>query len=448
MSNNKLSKNIGLVTALSLVVGMVIGSGVFFKPKAVFEATGAPGLGMIAWILAGIITMAGGLTAAELGAAIPKTGGMITYLKESYGDTIEFLLGWAQSVIYFPGTIAALAIVFGTQTAQLLGLSDNLIKPIGITMIIFLALVNILGGSKVGGAVQTFATAGKLVPLVLIIIVGLLKGDGGSANLFPVVAPDHPVVTGLGSALIACMFAYNGWINVGAMAGEMKNPTKDLPRAIIGGIMIVMAIYVSINIAYLFALPAGKLAVSSTPAADAATAIFGVHGGKIVSIGILVSIFGTLNGYLFAPPRVLYELGSENKLPASKWFAKLSDKSGSPVNSTMFLMVLGIIYLFSGKFDQLTNLAVFVMWMFYVMTFIGVFILRKKKPELERPYKVPLYPFVPLVAIIGGIYILVNNLITQPLNAGLGILITLLGLPIFIAKKSKNRKLQDSKKAA
>ena len=437
MSNNGLQKNIGLVAGLSIVVGMVIGGGVFFKPTAVFTATGAPGLGLAAWVLGGIITIAAGLTAAELGAAIPKTGGMVTYLNEIYGDTYGYLLGWALTVVYFPAIIAALGMIFATQVTNLLGLSAGLIIPIGIVTIIVLSLLNAIGGSKAGAAIQTVATAGKLIPLFAIILVGLIKGDGGSTNLIPMTVADHPIATGLGSALVATMFAYDGWINVGTIAGEMKNPAKDLPKAIIGGLSLVMAIYVSINFAYLFVLPASQLAASKTPAADVATIIFGAGGGKIITIGILVSIFGCLNGNILTGSRIPYALGVENKLPCSEWFAKLSEKSAAPVNSIIFLAVLGIAYIFTGQFDLLTDLTVFVMWLFYILIFFGVFILRKKQPDLVRPYKVPMYPVLPIIAIVGGAYILLNTLITQPFNAGLGLGATLIGLPIYFARKSK-----------
>ena len=437
MGNNKLKKNITLIPALAIVIGTVIGSGVFFKPKAVFSATGAPGLGMFAWILGGIITIAAGLTAAELAAAIPKTGGAVTYLKETYGDLWGFLFGWAQTCIYFPGTIAALGIIFGTQTAALLGLSSKTITPIAIAIVLLLTIFNILGGSRASALLQTIATTCKLIPLVLIIAAGFMMGDGGTGNFFPMVTSNQAVATGLGSALIACMFAYNGWINVGAIAGEMKNPGKDLPKAIVGGLVIVMVIYVSINAAYLFVLPASDLAVSATPAADVAVKLFGVIGGKIIISGILISIFGTLNGYIFTVPRVPYSLALENKLPASKWLSKLHPKTASPINTTILIVGVAIIYIFTGSFDQLTNLAIFVMWLFYVLTFVGVFVLRKKQPKLLRPYKVPLYPVVPMIAIFGGGYIIINTLITQPKNSVLGILITLIGVPVYFARKSK-----------
>ncbi|OFI07658.1 serine/threonine exchanger SteT [Clostridium acetireducens DSM 10703] len=436
MGKNELKKELGLISALSIVVGMVIGSGVFFKPTAIFKVTGAPGLGLIAWLLGGIISIAGGLTAAEVAAAIPRTGGMVEYLRVTYGDMWAYLLGWAQTVIYFPANIAALAIIFSTQAVSLLNLNDSAIIPIAIIVTIFLIIMNSLG-SKTGGAIQTIATAGKLIPLFAIIIFGLTKGNAGVVRLFPITAVDHPVTTSLGSALVATMFAYDGWINVGAIAGEMKNPSKDLPKAIVGGLFLVMAVYLLINVAYLFVLPANVLAGTSTPAADVAKIIFGAAGGKIITIGILVSIFGTLNGYILTGMRIPYVMALENKLPGSNILSRLHPKLKTPIYSGVLLGIISIILIFTGKFDQLTDLLIFVIWIFYVMTFFSVFILRKKQPNLHRPYKVPFYPIVPVIAILGGLYIIMNTLITQPINAFLGIGITIIGLPIYIIRKNK-----------
>ncbi|OPJ56319.1 APC family permease [Alkalithermobacter paradoxus] len=443
MSNNELKKDIGFVTALSLVVGMVIGSGVFFKPTDVFTATGAPGLGIIAWILGGVISIAAGLTAAEVSAAITKPGGMMTYLKETYGDVWGYMLGWAQTIVYFPAVIAALGIIFATQAVSLLGIGDTLIIPIAILTIIFLVFMNSLG-SKTGGIIQTVSTIGKLIPLFAIIIIGFMNGDGGSARLFPIVSREYNLATALGSALVATMFAYDGWIMVGNIAGEMKNPGKDLPKAIVGGLSLVMGVYVLINIAYLYVLPADVLAATPTPAADVAKVIFGSSGGKVITVGILVSIFGALNGYILTGPRVPYALAVENKLPGSEWLSKLHPTLGTPVNASIGIVLLSMVYALSGQFGMLTDLLTFIIWIFYVMTFVAVFVLRKNRPELERPYKVPFYPVVPMIAILGGLYIIVNTLLTQPLYAGLSLGVTLLGLPVYNARKSKFKQLQEN----
>ena len=438
--SKELKKTLGLSAALSTVVGMVIGGGVFFKPQAIYSATGgAPGLGMLAWVIAGFITIAAGLTAAEISAAIPKTGGMMVYIKEIYGDRLGFLTGWMQTVLFFPGTAAALAVIFAQQVAVLFGQSDQnmtVVLPIAIIVILFLAVLNTVG-SKLGGTIQTIATICKLIPLVIIMIFGFILGGGDNSITTPLVAPGISVGTALGQVLIAALFAYDGWINVGAIAGEMKNPGKDLPKAIVGGLSMVMAVYLVINLAYLWVAPASELAQASAPAAVVATKIFGPMGGKFITVGIIISVFGGLNGYLLTGPRIPYTLACEGKLPASKMLAKLN-KGGVPSNSTFLIAILACLYALTGQFNLLTDLTVFIIWVFYVLTFIGVFKLRKDQPNLERPYRVPLYPVIPLIAIVGGLFVIVNQLLSATGIAVAGLVVTAIGLPVYSAMSKKN----------
>ena len=437
--NKELQKNIGFFAALSTVVGVVIGSGVFFKPQAIYTATnGAPGLGIIAWVLGGLITIAGGLTATEVSAAIPRTGGMMIYIEEVYGKSLGFLTGWMQTVLFFPGTIAACAVIFAQQASELLGsTSDNmkLVLPIAIGIILLTAILNTIG-SSFGGYIQTIATVGKLVPLILIIIFGFIKGS--STEIFnPLVGEGVNTITTLGQVLIATLFAYDGWINVGAIAGEMKNPGKDLPKAIVGGLSLVMAVYLAINIAYLWVVPASELANVTSPASLVATKVFGAIGGKVISIGILISVFGTLNGYLLTGPRVAYALSKDGLLPGSKVLSKVN-KGSSPYNAIFLIAIIASIYALTGQFNLLSDLTVFAVWVFYVLTFIGVILLRKRKPDLKRPYRVPLYPVIPLIAILGGSFVVINQLFTSPVISLGGIIITIIGFPIYKYMNKKN----------
>lgn len=435
-----LEKRLGFMAAFSTVVGLVIGSGVFFKPQAIYSVTnGAPGLGIMAWIIGGLITIAGGLTATEVSAAIPKTGGMMIYIEEIYGRKYGYLTGWMQMVLFFPGTIAACAVIFAQQAAELLGFSsDNriLVLVIAICMILVIAVFNVLG-SSFGGYIQTIATIGKLVPLALIIIFGFIKGN--STSIFtPMVGDGVNVTSALGQVLIAVLFAYDGWINVGAIAGEMKNPSKDLPKAIVGGLSLVMAVYLVINVAYLWMVPASDLANVTLPASLVATKIFGKIGGKIISAGILISVFGTANGYVLTGSRVPYALSKERLLPGSNALSKVN-KGSSPYNSIWLIAGLACLYALTGQFNLLSDLTIFVVWVFYVLTFIGVMILRKKAPDLERPYKVPLYPVIPIIAIVGGLFVVINQLFTSPWISIGGIVITLIGLPVYslVSKKKE-----------
>jgi len=440
MDNKQLQKNLGAAAALSTVVGMVIGGGVFFKPQAVYEITGgAPGLGMIAWVLAGIMTITAGLTAAEVSAAIPKTGGMMVYIEEIYGKKLGFLTGWMQSVLFFPATIAAISVMFGQQAAILLG-NESLVIPMTVGVILLIGVLNTFG-SKTSGAIQTISTVCKLIPLVLIIVFGFIKGSGDNPIVQPLVAEGISPMGVIGQLLVAILFAYDGWINVGAIAGEMKNPGKDLPKAIVGGLSLVMAVYVVINLAYLWVLPASELAKYASPASAVAEVLFGSVGGKIINVGILVSVFGCINGYLLTGPRITYTLGQQKTIPVI--FGKLN-KNGVPANATLLMAVLSALYALSGQFNLLSDLAMFAVWSFYVLTFIGVIKLRKTHPNLNRPYKVPLYPIIPLIAIFSGLFVVLNQLLFAGAKSTMmslgGVIITLIGLPVYsyMTKKYAN----------
>lgn len=449
MEKKQLQKNLGAAAALSTVVGMVIGGGVFFKPQAVYEITGgAPGLGMIAWVLAGIMTITAGLTAAEVSAAIPKTGGMMVYIEEIYGKKLGFLTGWMQSVLFFPATIAAISVMFGQQAAILLG-NESLVIPMTVGVILLIGILNTFG-SKTSGAIQTISTVCKLIPLVLIIVFGFIKGGGDNPIVQPLVAEGISPTGVIGQLLVAILFAYDGWINVGAIAGEMKDPGKDLPKAIVGGLSLVMAVYVVINLAYLWVLPASELAKYASPASAVAEQLFGSIGGKIINVGILVSVFGCINGYLLTGPRIIYTLGQQKTIPVM--FGKLN-KNDVPANATLLMAVLSALYALSGQFNLLSDLAMFAVWSFYVLTFIGVIKLRKTHPNLNRPYKVPLYPIIPLIAIFSGLFVVLNQLFFAGAKSTMmslgGVAITLIGLPVYsyMTKKYANSN-NDIEKAA
>lgn len=448
MENKQLQKNLGIAAALSTVVGMVIGGGVFFKPQAVYTLTGgAPGLGILAWIIAGIMTITAGLTAAEVSAAIPKTGGMMVYIEEIYGKKLGFLTGWMQTVLFFPATAAAIAVMFGQQAALLLN-NSSLVMPMSIGVILLIGILNTFG-SKTSGAIQTVSTVCKLIPLVLIIVFGFIKGSGDNPIMNPLVAEGIRPMGIIGQLLVAILFAYDGWINVGALAGEMKNPGKDLPKAIIGGLSIVMAINVVINLAYLWVLPASELAQYASPASIVAEKIFGPVGGKLINVGILVSVFGCLNGYLLTGPRIPYTLANQKLLPAT--FGKLN-KNGVPANATLFMVVLSVIYALSGQFNLLSDLSMFAIWAFYTLTFIGVIKLRKTQPDLERPYKVPFYPVIPIISICSGLFVVIDQLFLAGMKSSMislgGVIVTLIGLPVYAVMTKKNSELEEENKAA
>ena len=433
MPENKhdMQQSIGGMAALATVAGTVIGAGVFFKAGAVTAATHSPLLALIVWLLAGIITVCAGLTCAELAAAFPETGGLMKYIEHAYGRFWGFLAGWAQSFIYFPANIAAIAIVFSTQFINLMGWSSRWIIPGAIVTAVVVLAVNLIS-VRAGGIVQTVTLIVKLIPLALIVAVGLMHGQ--SLSLARLGAPAHSghysLAAALANGLLATMFAYDGWINVGNIAGEMKRPGRDLPRAIGWGLTLVTGVYVVVNLVFLLVLPFSLVTGNLNVAALAADRLFGPLGGRIVTVGILISVYGALNGYVMTGMRVPYVLGQERRLPGSNWFARLN-RGGVPWFAGMVQLAIAALLALSGSFNAVTNMLVFVIWIFYLLAFCGVIKLRCTQPTLARPYRVPGYPVIPLFAIAGGCFILGMTLFTQAQITVLGILATLIGVPVY-----------------
>ena len=423
----KLRREIGFLEAITVVIGMVIGSGIFFKPSIVFKNAGSPTIGILAWVVGGIITMASGLTIAEIAAAIPKTGGIFIYLKELYGEKWAFLFGWVQTVIYVPGSVAALAIVLATQATNFVPMSGIEQKLFAIFMLLIITTANVLS-TKLASKIQFVATVAKLIPIFIIIALGLTRGTAHSFSL-PIGA--SAAGAGFGAAVLGTLWAYDGWVSVSNMAGELKDPKKDIPRSIIIGLGITIIVYVLFNFAIINVIPITTVINSNKVATDVAAVLLGKSGSLFISAGIFISIFGALNGYLMTGVRIPFAMGQDKLLPYDRFLGKVHQKYQTPLNAYIFEFVLTCLYIFSGSFNALTDLVVFVLWIFFTMAVAGIFILRTKHKDLVRPYRVPFYPIVPLIGIVGGIYILISTLVTDTPKALIGIVITLVGLPVY-----------------
>ena len=439
---NKMKKDIGVMAAMSLVVGCVIGAGVFFKPTAIYTETGgAPGMGMLAWIIGGLASLLGALTFAEIAILIPKTGGMVAYLSDVFHEKVGFLAGWMQVVIFYPAFLAGYGVKVGSVLVESGYVGEQFKMPIAIGIIALMVFANSLG-SKTASRVQVVSTVCKLIPLFLIMVFGFILGSGDNAIFTPMVGEGKSTGAVLGSTLLAVLFAFEGWTNVGAIAGEMKNPGKDMPRAIVGGVSIIMAVYFVINMAYLWVIPADELMNISSPASAVAMAIFGPVGGTLIKVGIIISVIGAANGFLMSGSRVCFHLADTKTLPFSNVLGKLNSNL-VPSNSIILIGFLAALYSLIGQFNLLTDLAVFSCWIFYTLTFYCVIVLRKKMPDAERKYKVPCYPLIPILSILSGLYVIVSQLFLSGMRATImslaSIGITLIGLPVYMAVKKNNK---------
>lgn len=432
-----LEKRYGFSVAFSMVVGIVIGVGIFFKAGQILTAGGMnPKIAIGAWAFGGIISILSGLTAAEVGAAIPETGGMTAWIKRIYGEKLAFLVGWTQMILYFPALIGIISYYFAVFTATFLGLdSENkiIISSIALSAVVLLFLVNVFTTSA-GGKIQTFATCAKMIPLVLITIFGFLSTNNTLGTFY--IAPETIATTSkssltlFGLALVPVMFAFDGWIYVGTIAGDLKNVKRDLPRAIIFGLGFVATFYVLLNIALLKVFPAQTLV--NVGMFGVAEQLFGTFGAKLILLGIVISAFGGLNGMILASTRIPYSLAIEGHFPKKDFFAKLDEKHKQPINSSFLMFLLAIIFhiamVITGNPDIFGDIPVALFWLFYCLIFIGLFILRKREPNLERPYRVPLYPIIPILAVIGGISIFLYAAISNPHYMAISIILALTGL--------------------
>lgn len=440
MNTQKSEGRYGFPVALSTVVGIVIGIGIFFKAKPVLAAAGGnPKLAIGAWIIGGIIAMLSGLTAAEVGAAIPETGGMIAWIRKLYGDKIGFLVGWAQTFIYTSGLIAVLAYYFADFAFAYLGMEGESLKYlVAIVATIFVYCVNIYT-RKGGGYIQTVSTGIKLIPLIAIIIFGMLSKNNPEPLFMSeevVRATSGNTIHLLGLALVPVMFAFDGWILVGAIAGDLKNVKKTLPRAIVIGVGFVALCYTFLNIAIFKVFP-GETILNQSGLGDIAAFLFGESAGKLILLGITISAFGGLNGNILISTRIPYALAIEGHFPKAEYFSQIDEKHEQPIRASWLMCIVSVVYLLlmwiMNDPDTLSNIPVALFFFFYLLVFFGVFILRKKYPEIERPYTVPMYPLIPCLAILGGVYIVYSAIKSGPIYMLVAIGITLTGL--FFYKK-------------
>lgn len=434
-----LKRQISFGQALATVVGTVIGGGVFFKIGSISHETSTPSLTLFVWILAGIVSIASGLTVSEIAAALPVTGGSIKYIEYTYGKVWGFLFGWAQMLVYFPANIAALSVVFGQQFAVLFGFPTKYATLIALLLALFLMSLNFIS-TKFSTRMQSAMTILKAIPIALIVIFGLFNPAKISVNLLPL-SSGHNVSfwAGLNGGLLAALFAYDGWINVTNLAGEVKEPEKNLSRAIIIGLSAITLIYVLVNYAFLTAIPFKEIIGNQNTAYLASLKLFGSLGGKLITIGILISVYGAINGFMLTGMRIPYTLAKDKMLPFSNKIGRTNINTGVPTISALIILTVSLIMIFLGTFDLLTNMLVFVMWTFTTLISIAVVVLRYREPKLDRPYVVPWYPIIPIISIGGGLFIVISTVINEFWLSITGIGLTALGLPVYYYMKKHNQ---------
>ncbi|WGS68953.1 APC family permease [Lactiplantibacillus plantarum] len=432
-----LNRSLGFWSALSLVVGTVIGSGIFFKQSSVLDSAGSPSAALLAWLLGGLITLTAGLTIAEVGAQMPHTGGLYVYMEQIYGKLWGFLSGWMQIAVYGPAIIASISAYLGILLVGFFNLRAGWQAPLSIGVIVLIGILNMFE-NRWGAAFQIATTLGKLLPIAAIIIFGLFYGNQNALG-----QSLHTITQSTGSfgvAVLATLFAYDGWILVANLGGEIKNPQKLLPQAIILGISMVLIAYTLVSYGILHFVPAAtihKLGQQTT--LYFAQAAFGTIGGRLLNIGIIISMVGCLNGKIMTFPRIVYAMAAQNQLPFAKQLSYLHKKSHEPIAATIAILVYASIMILFFNPDRLSDLCIFTVYCFYVATFVGVFILRKRRPTSERPFSTPGFPITPLIAILGALFVIISEIGSDLSGVLISLVIVAVGFPIYYWKQQQNQ---------
>lgn len=471
---HKLQKTIGLWSAVSLVIGSVIGSNIFMKPATMAAQLGSPYMIILVWVVAGIVSMFGAMAYAELGTMFPETGGQYVYLRYAFGDLVAYLYGWSSFAVINTASIAAIGFVcasyanyfiplpqFSLATEQSILLHIPLVgdifplqnfgvKALAIGIIVCLSLLNYVS-VRSGNAVQFIATLLK-TGAILLLVVGILFSGKGSTDNFLTNAPGFDLsiwklLAGFMAATTGAFAAYDGWNNLNMVAGEIKNPAKTITKSLIMGLWSCILVYVLVTLAYMYVLPIDVIAKSPLVASKATEIVFGSVGGTIIAILIVVSTFGTINVCLLTNSRVIYAM-SDSKM-FFNWAGKIHARFHTPGNSVILLGVWSSLLVLSGSFDLLADMFIFISWIFYGLVIWGLFILRKKMPDVERPYKAWGYPIVPLIFLLfttGYIATTLYNDITNYvsgkstiINSVFGLLLTAFGVPLYYYFKHKNK---------
>ena len=411
-------------------VGGIIGSGIFMVPATVALYTTSSSLFFMVWILGGIISLFGALSVAELGAAMPRAGGQYVYLNEAYGPVWGYLYGWSAVAVINTASIAAVGVAFAEYLSFFTPLNSFDIKSVAIVSIVILTIINVID-VKSGARFQNWFTFTKIASIIIVILLGLFLDGGSTQNLSPFFNDQSfsSLVGPLGLAMVAVLWTFDGWIFITYVAGEVKNPGRNIPLSIIYCMIIIVSVYLALNYVLVFALGFDKMIGSELVMSDAASIFLGNQGGAIITIIILISLIGANNGFILTSARINYAM-AKNKL-FFKQAASIHPKYKSPSNALIIQCVWACILTFTGTFNQLITYIIFASWIFYGMSAGAVIILRVKKPELKRPYKTPLYPWIPIIFILFAIFLTINTIMEAPRDAGIGTILILAGLPFY-----------------
>ncbi len=433
----RLPRTVGLLPAILVLIGITIGSGIFRVPAKVAGLVGSPGMVLVAWVFGGVLALLGALTLAEPAAMFPRSGGVFTYIEEGLGPMPAFLFGWSQLSVIRVAALGAISTIFAEYFSHFVPLTAPQIHYVAAALIFGVGVLNYVGVKK-ASAVTSVATAVKYGALLALVVLAFTAGSGSSGNF-------HPLWTGglgisaLATAMVSVMWAYDGWADLSYMAGEIKDPARNLPRALIFGTLGIIAIYLLVNLAYMYLVPLPDLAGSPLIAATAVERIpmLGTAGAGIVSAVVMISTFSSVNGTMMASPRIFFGMADRGLF--FPIIARVSPRFQSPSTAIFLCTGLGVVYVLFNDFQQLADKFVLGIWPFYILAVLGVFAIRRRSPDLPRPYRVIGYPLVPIVFLVSAVGMILNALITDPVGTGITFGIILVGIPVYYAGRAAGR---------
>jgi APA family basic amino acid/polyamine antiporter len=458
-----LHRTLGLKDTTALVVGTIIGTGVFLKTARMAQETGSPTLVMLAWVVAGLLSLAGALTYAELGAMLPRAGGEYVFLQTAYGNMAGFLFGWMRFMIGSAGSIASFGVAFAIFLSALVPLDAVWVErtfrflgqeirwQFGIKQIVAVSVILFfcgLNGLKVafGGRIQLLLTSGKVLGIAAVIIGVFFFAPNATWKNLTDAVPVEAVggFAGFAAAMMAALWAYDGWNNMPMVAGEVRDPGRNVPRALILGMAIVLTIYGLVNLAYIYALPFNEIVTSSSTlfgnnlpvVSKAAVAFLGENGPKFVSIAVLLSVIGVLNGSILTSARIPYAMARDGVF--FRGLAELNTQR-VPVKAVFAQGAWACVLALSATFDQLTDAVVFAGLIFYAACAVAVIKLRYTMPNAERPYKTAGYPWVPIAFVVVATWLLVNTLVKTRVESAFGLAMTISGIPVYYFFKRRQK---------
>ncbi len=428
---DRLPRRLGVWSAAAVLVGSVIGSGIFRVPSAIATEVGSVGAVMLIWVGGALVALFGALTLAELASIYPRTGGIYVFLKETYGPVPAFLFGWTQLLVIRPSALGAISLIFAEYLQYLVPGDLQATFPVRVVAgaaIVVLALANIRSVSW-GAAVQNVSTVAKLIALVGLAVVAFVWGDGTTGALTPSMTYAPISWGGFGVALIAVLWAYDGWADLTFMAGEVRDPGRTLPRALLGGTLAIVVIYLLVNLAYLYVLPVEEIAGARLVATAAAEKIFMTAGAAIVAAMVMISAFGALNGSTMTGPRIFFAMADDGLF--FRPIAAVHARFQTPFMAIGLAALLGVIYVSVRTFEQLADAFILGIWPFYILAVGAVFILRRRRPDLERPYRTVGYPVVPVIFMMASVAMLLNALVRQPVTSLISFGVIAAGIPAY-----------------